>query len=71
MWQAAEAMGICDHFHENLVEDHRIQVSSTWVKLTLLGAGLVAKGRQRGLHRKRRPRRPLAGMLLHVDAIIP
>jgi hypothetical protein len=32
-------------------------------------AGLVARGRKRGVHRKRRPRRPLPGMLLHIDGI--
>ncbi len=33
----------------------------------LQGAGLVARGRKRGVHRKRRARRPLPGMLLHID----
>jgi hypothetical protein len=37
------------------------------VKQALQGAGLVAKGRKRGVHRKRRERRPLPGMLLHID----
>jgi hypothetical protein len=37
------------------------------VKGVLQGAGLVARGRQRGAHRKRRPRRPLPGMRLHID----
>jgi hypothetical protein len=55
------------HFHEKLREEHRIRLSYTWVKLALQGAGLVAKGRKRGVHRKRRKRRPLAGMLLHLD----
>jgi transposase len=55
------------HFHEKLVEVHGIQLSYTWVKQALQGAGLVAKGRQRGVHRQRRPRRPLPGMLLHLD----
>jgi len=55
------------HFHEKLREVHGIPLSYTWVKLALQGAGLVKKGRQRGVHRKRRPRRPLPGMLLHVD----
>ncbi len=27
----------------------------------------MARGRKRGVHRKRRPRRPLPGMLLHID----
>ncbi|MGA8489252.1 MAG: hypothetical protein WB711_02450 [Terriglobales bacterium] len=30
-------------------------------------AGLIARGRKRGQHRKRRPRRPFSGMLLHID----
>jgi len=55
------------HFHEKLREQHGVELSYTWVKLALQGAGLVARGRKRGLHRKRRPRRPLPGMLLHID----
>jgi transposase len=55
------------HFHEKLREVHDIRLSYTWVKLALQGAGLVKKGRKRGVHRKRRPRRPLPGMLLHLD----
>src|SRR5262249_28125565 len=55
------------HFHEKLREQHQINLSSSWVKSALQGAGLVACQRQPGLHRKRRPRRPLPGMLLHID----
>lgn len=55
------------HFHEKLAAEHGIGLSYTWVKAALQGAGLVARGRKRGVHRKRRPRRPLAGMLLHID----
>jgi len=55
------------HFHEKLGEQHAIDLSYTWVKSVLQGAGLVARQRQRGTHRKRRPRRPLPGMLLHID----
>jgi transposase len=55
------------HFHEKLVEEHGIKLSYSWVKRALQGAGLVRKGRRRGVHRKRRPRRPLPGMLLHLD----
>jgi transposase len=55
------------HFHEKLVEEHEVELGYTWVKLALQGAGLVAKGRKRGVHRKRQPRRPLPGMLLHLD----
>src|ERR671913_137150 len=56
------------HFHEKLVEEHGIKLSYTWVKQALQGAGLVKATRKRGPHRKRRPRRPLTGMLLHIDA---
>jgi len=55
------------HFHEKLREQHQIGLSYTWVKQALQGAGLVQRGRQRGVHRKRRERRPLPGMLLHID----
>ncbi len=55
------------HFHEKLGEQHEIELSYTWVKQALQGAGLVARGRKRGVHRKRRARRPLPGMLLHID----
>jgi len=55
------------HFHEKLQAEHGIGLSYTWVKQALQGAGLVARGRKRGVHRKRRERRPLPGMLLHMD----
>jgi hypothetical protein len=55
------------HFHEKLREQHEIDLSYTWVKSALQGAGLVARQSQRGVHRKRRARRPLPGMLLHID----
>jgi transposase len=55
------------HFHEKLRDEHQIHLSYTWVQQALQGAGLVAKRRKRGPHRRRRPRRPLAGMLLHID----
>jgi transposase len=55
------------HFHEKLREQHGIALSYTWVKRALQGAGLVRKQGRRGVHRRRRPRRPLPGMLLHLD----
>lgn len=55
------------HFHEKLTEEHGFQLSYSWVKLALQGAGLVAKARQRGVHRRKRERRPMMGMLLHID----
>jgi len=55
------------HFCEKLREEHGIGLSYTWIKTALQGAGLVKKGRSRGVHRRRRLRRPLPGMLLHLD----
>lgn len=55
------------HFVEKLHEEHGIPLSYTWVKNALQGAGLVARRRRRGAHRRRRPRRPLPGMLIHID----
>ncbi len=55
------------HFHEKLREEHSIELSYTWVQKALQGAGLAAKRRKRGPHRRRRPRRPIPGMLLHID----
>ena len=55
------------HFHEKLSSEHDIHLSYTWVKQALQGAGLVKTRRKRGKHRKRRPRRPLPGMMLHID----
>ena len=55
------------HFHEKLQAEHGIELSYSWVKQALQGAGLAARGRKRGAHRKRRERRPLPGMLLHID----
>jgi transposase len=55
------------HFHEKLREDHGIRLSYTWVQKALQGAGLVARRRKRGPHRRRRPRRAMPGMMLHID----
>jgi len=55
------------HFHEKLREEHGIGLSYTWVKQALQGAGLVKRKSKRGVHRKRRQRRPLPGMMLHID----
>src|ERR1700730_3988469 len=39
------------HFHEKLQEEHQVEISYSWVKGLLQGAGLVAKGRKSGEHR--------------------
>ena len=41
--------------------------SYTWVKSRLQEAGLIAKSKGKGKHRKRRERAPWPGMMLHQD----
>jgi hypothetical protein len=56
------------HFHEQLVGKHRIDLSYTWTKNVLQAAGVVPKESGQGRYRRRRERRAMAGMLLHLDA---
>lgn len=56
------------HFHEHLRRDHGFAWGYTWTKTFLQSKGLLEKARRRGAHRRRRPRRPLPGMMLHQDA---
>jgi transposase len=55
------------HFHEHLVKDHDFTYSYTWTKSVLHQRQLVPLAPRRGAHRKKRPRRPLVGMMLHQD----
>jgi transposase len=55
------------HFHEQLVQRHNYMLGYTVTKLALQAAGLVRRTPGRSKHRKKRPRRPLRGMLLHQD----
>lgn len=54
------------HFHEQLAK-HGISYKYTWVKNLLQGAGFVEVCRRKSQHRKRRERKPLVGMMLHID----
>ena len=56
------------HFHEHLVPDHGFSWGYTWTKTHLQSRGLLAKAERRGAHRRKRPRRPMVGMMLHQDA---
>ena len=56
------------HFHEHLVRQHEFRWGYTWTKAYLQNRGLLAKAPRRGAHRRKRPRRPLIGMMLHQDA---
>jgi len=55
------------HFHEQLVKRHGYKLGYTLTKLWLQRSGLVKPAKGRSAHRKKRPRRPLTGMLLHQD----
>ena len=55
------------HFYQLARRVHRVRLSYTFVKQALQGAGLVAKRRPRGRHRRRREPRPCFGELLHLD----
>lgn len=55
------------HFHEHLVRDHKFNWGYTWTKIFLQSKGLLVRAKRRGAHRRKRPRRPLPGMMLHQD----
>jgi transposase len=54
------------HFHEQL-RKKGVKYSYTWTKSLLQSEGLVEKTESRDKHRKRRPRKPVPGMMLHID----
>jgi len=55
-------------FWERATEQHGLALSYTWTRLVLQAAGLAPKAPGRGKYRRRRERRPLVGMLIHLDA---
>lgn len=55
------------HFHEHLVDDHDFRWGYTWTKTFLHKLGLLQRAPRRGAHRRKRERRPMAGMMLHQD----
>ena len=56
------------HFHEQLAKRHNYMLGYTVTKLHLHRSGLVRAATKRSAHRKKRPRRPMVGMMLHQDA---
>src|SRR5678816_3334184 len=55
------------HFHQLARRQHAVPFCYAFVKKALQSAGLVAKRRARGRHRRRREPRPCFGELLHLD----
>jgi transposase len=56
------------HFHETVQKRHGYKLGYTVTRLALHAAGLVRPAPKRSAHRKKRPRRPMPGMMLHQDA---
>ena len=56
------------HFHEQMVKRHNYVLGYTLTKLHLHREGLVQAAKKRSAHRKKRPHRPMVGMMLHQDA---
>ena len=55
------------HFYQTVRREHGVKVSYTFVKEALQEAGLVAKRKARGRHRRRRERKACFGEMLHMD----
>ncbi len=55
------------HFHEYATQKHKLVLSYNWARLVLEEAGIVEKAPARGKHRRKRERRPMTGMLIHID----
>jgi transposase len=55
------------HFHEKLGKRHGYKLGYTTTRLHLQKTGMVQPAPRRGAHRRKRPRRPMRGMLLHQD----
>jgi len=56
------------HFYEQGTENHGMKVSYDGLRLVLQEAGIVEKEPARGKYRRKRERRPMVGMLVHLDA---
>jgi transposase len=55
------------HFYQTVKREHGVKLSYSYVRQLLQAAGLMKKGRARGRHRMRRPRRQRFGEMLHLD----
>lgn len=55
------------HFYEYATQKHKLTLSYNWARIVLEEAGIVEKAPARGKHRRKRERRPMTGMLIHID----
>lgn len=56
------------HFYDKYKQHYGGSRSYNWVRLTLQRQGFVHKSKKKGSHRRRRPRQPMAGMMIHQNA---
>jgi hypothetical protein len=56
------------HFYEFATEKHGLELSYTLTRSVLQAAGLAERAPGRGKYRRKRERRPMRGMMLHLDA---
>ena len=56
------------HFYDKYRQYHKGTRSYNWVKRTLQNQGLKECSKKKGKHRKKRPRQPMPGMMIHQDA---
>ncbi len=68
LWEEMYGDFTVKHFHEKLVKHHGYTLGYTVTRLALHSSGHTRPAKRRGAHRRKRPRRPMAGMLLHQDA---
>lgn len=56
------------HFYQFATEKHGMKLSYTLTRMVLQSAGLAERAPGRGQYRRKRERRPMVGMMLHLDA---
>jgi transposase len=56
------------HFHQFATEKHHLKISYSWTRTVLQTRGLAIKAPGRGKYRRKRERRPMVGMMVHLDA---
>lgn len=56
------------HFYDKYLQHHAGKRSYNWVRIMLQKQGLVHKSKKKGAHRRKRPRQPMSGMMIHQDA---
>lgn len=56
------------HFFDKYRLHHQGSRSYNWVRNRLQKQGVLTKAKKRGKHRRKRPRKPMVGMMIHQDA---